>query len=222
MEDLALIIVLIGIGLLVLKNRQPAVFSKLVSFLSKSRRKMLFLMLGAAIALFAIARAPIASETDQDAQPLKPAVDSKPKAAPQTTTDKLWAALDVSITKREGYQVSYDEAVKGANVVYTSNDFSSENGLVRDSYALLVKYGREAFKIGGVDNLTITYRTEFTDFYGKKANEGAVVISMDKSEFFKFDWAALNYQIVSNQIKSASAKYYIHPAIQQKLNPDKL
>ncbi len=166
--------------------------------------------------------------TQQPTQAVSVPAQEAPKEAvaepakPMTTTDKLWAALDSSMKTRTNYEVKYDETKKEATVVFSPKDFYDENSVVKGSYSTLVKYGREAFKVDGVNSLTVNYRLEFTDKYGKKAFDDAIIITMGKDEFNKFDWDNLKYQSVYAQIKSSSSKYYVHPALDAKLDYSKL
>ncbi len=141
---------------------------------------------------------------------------------PPTITDWLWKALDNSMKTRNGYSVEFDKSSKTAIITKTSTSAWDESALVRDSFTTLVKYGTEVFKIDGVNAVRVVIKTELTDSYGKKSVEDVVRIIMSKAEFGKFDWKNLSYQPVYAQIKNASDGFYIHPAIQQKLNPDKL
>jgi hypothetical protein len=106
--------------------------------------------------------------------------------------------------------------------VFSPKDFWDENSVVRGAYSMLVKYGRESFQIDGVNSLTVNYKLEFTDKYGKKTTDDAIMITMSKEEFNKFEWDNLKLQSVYNQIKSASSKYYVHPALESKLDYSKL
>lgn len=141
---------------------------------------------------------------------------------PLTTIDKLWVALDKSIKTRTDYDIKYDETTKTAMLIFSPKDFWDENSVVRGAYSTLVKYGRESFQIDGVNSLTVDYKLEFTDRYGKKLTDDAIIITMGKDEFDKFDWDNLKYQSVYNQIKSSASKYYVHPAVESKLDYSKL
>lgn len=162
------------------------------------------------------------SQTPTAQQQATTAPQPTKEAKPLTTTDKLWVALDNSMKTREGYKVEYDESSKTASIIKTSTDFWDETSMVRGSFTTLVKFGKEAFKIDGVEAVRVVTRTEFTDQYGKKGIEDAVRIIMNKSEFGKFNWDNLKYQSVYNQIKNASEGFYIHPAILKKLDTSKL
>ncbi len=160
------------------------------------------------------------TQTESVAQP-SVQVTKQPEK-PMTMTDKLWKALDDSMKTRDGYTVEFDESSKTASVTHTSTSFWDENSLVKGSFTTLVKFGKEVFKIDGVDSVRVVVKTEFTDQYGKKNIEDAVRIIMLKSEFNKFQWENLAYQPVYSQIKNASETLYIHSAIMQKLDPEKL
>ncbi len=161
---------------------------------------------------------PVVAETKTEVKNEVPAEPVKPLA----TTDKLWNALDKSIKTRTSYDIKYDEAKKEATLIFSPKDFWDENSVVKGAYSTLVKYGKEVFQIDGVNSLTVNYKLEFTDRYGKKSTDDAVIITMSKDEFSKYDWDNLKYQPVYNQIKSSASKYYVHPALESKLDYSKL
>lgn len=165
---------------------------------------------------------PPSEETETGQPATEPEAVSEEPAKPQTMLDKLWIALDSGIGKREGYDIEYDESIKDAILTFYSATFWDENSLVRDSYTALVKFGREAFNIEGVGNITIVFKTDFTDSYGEKSQDEAVIITMNKENFNKFNWDNLKMELVSRQIEAASEAYYIHPAVRKNLNEDKL
>ena len=149
-----------------------------------------------------------------------------PKAPPKpaSTIDRLWSALDASMKTREHYDVKYDASQKQAYVIFDASDETvwDETALVRDAYELLVKYGREAFKVDGVDEVRINVKTSFQDQYGQSETEDAVRITMTEAAFSKFNWDELKSQSVWRGISDASDEYYLHPAIQKNINYDKL
>lgn len=140
----------------------------------------------------------------------------------QSMLDKLWIAFDNSIKHRSGYDVSWSDTSKAVTVTKVEDSFWDENDIVRKDYADLVQYGKEAFKIEGVDQVQVVYKTEFTDQYGKKETETAVEIWFNKDEFQKYEWDNLSFQPVWRQMEDGSAYYYIHPAINKGITKDKL
>ncbi len=141
---------------------------------------------------------------------------------PITIIDKLWSSFDNSIKKREGYNIKYNEESKTVTLIYNSETFWDESSLLRGAYSSLVKYGLEAFELEDVDALTIKYKTEFTDSYGKKSSEDAVILTMSKEEFSKYEWKGLEYQPIHNQMKNSCLEHYIHPAILKNLKYESL
>jgi len=141
---------------------------------------------------------------------------------PISTIDQLWTILDQTIKNRNGYDISYNAETKTAKIVRTEMSFYDESSLVRESYKVLVKYGLEAFKRDDVKYLTVNYKTELTDVYGKKTIENVIILTISKIEFSKYDWNNLNYQPIYRQMESSCSEYYIHPAILKNLNYEKL
>ena len=158
-------------------------------------------------------------ETEAQTTAVQPVVEQQ---KPVSTIDQLWTILDRTIKTRDGYDISYAAGSKTATIIRTSTDLWDESSLVRESYKILVKYGLEAFKRDDINNLTVDYKTEFTDTYGKKSMQEAVILTISKVEFSKYDWNNLNYQPIYRQMESSCSTYYIHPAILKNLNYNKL
>lgn len=155
-----------------------------------------------------------ASQTGQATSPsLAP---TKAPVKPPTFTEQLWIALDKSMQTRDGYKIDYDTDSKTATITSSVSEAWDENALVRGSYTVLVKYGREVFKVNNVDAVRVVVRTKFTDQYGKDSWDDAVRIIMSKAEFNKFNWDNLNYTPVSLQIQAAADGYYVAPAVDAK------
>lgn len=163
-------------------------------------------------------QAQIDTNTNSEAKAPEPTKEVKP----MSTSDKLWVALDNSMKTRKDFSVGYDEPTKTASITKTELSAWDESSLVRDSFTTLVKYGKEAFKVDGVDEVQVVFKTEFTDQYGKKDTSDAVRIIMTKEEFNKFEWDNLKYQSVYEPIKKSAEGFYIHPAILKNLKYDKL
>ncbi|NQV13751.1 MAG: Ig-like domain-containing protein [Parcubacteria group bacterium] len=150
------------------------------------------------------------------------ATDSQ-KVTKVTKLDKLWEALDKNIKNREGYDIEYAQEQKQAKIKFSSDSFWDENTMVSGAYSTLVKFGKEAFQIEGVESINVIYRAPFTDSYGKEGEDDAVSITMEKAEFEKFDWDNLKYQpgIYDRMVESCS-KHYIHPAVLKNIKKDKI
>lgn len=136
--------------------------------------------------------------------------------------DELWKAADAGLQTRQGVDIKYNQYDKVAILTKTEESSWDENSFVRDAYTVFVKYGREAFKLDGVDHVMVNLDTAFTDSYGNSKTDTGVVIEMTKGNFQKFNWDNLKYTPVSQQIEAASEQYYIHPSIEKKLDSSKL
>lgn len=145
-----------------------------------------------------------------------------PTDKPLTLQDKLWKAIDDKFRSRDGYNVSFDAETKTARLTYSNSTFFDETSLVRGAYTSLVKYGTEVFKIDGVESLTVQYKTEFTDYYGKKNMDTAVRVTMTKSEFKKFDWEGYKYKSAYPVMVLSAEENYIHPAILKSMDKSKM
>lgn len=214
---------------------KPQSFSKLFG-LTVTRKKIGLVFGAPALIAFILfeATTPVAHPPEQkNTQSVVADVKIPVKTEPPTTTpavvqkelttiDKLWMALDSSIGSRKLYDIGYVESTKTVKLTLTDLAAWDENSIVKDAYAALVKYGSEAFKIDAVDLVTIDVKTEMQNQYGKSSLQDVIVITMPRDEFEKYDWNALKYKPISQQIKRSSTKYYIHPAILSKLDPDKL
>ncbi|MCR4277933.1 MAG: hypothetical protein NUV80_00470 [Candidatus Berkelbacteria bacterium] len=139
-----------------------------------------------------------------------------PVPLPQTTADKLWVAYDAIKQNRDGIAIDYSEATKAVTLSKTSPTFYDEKSLVKGAVFVFVWYGSQVFKIDGVNELEVEFKTDFTDTYGNKKTDDAVVIFMSKEEFLKYNWKNLEYQPVLNQLR-AGGSAYIHPAIQKSI-----
>lgn len=139
-----------------------------------------------------------------------------------STEERLWKAIDDTFRSRNGYNVTFDSKTGTARLTYTKNMFLDEESTVRTAYTYFVKYGENAFKLEGVDRLTMQVKTEFTDSYGKKNNEIAVRVTMPKSEFMKYDWKAFEFKNAYPAMERSAEENYIHPAIFKNVDTEKL
>lgn len=152
------------------------------------------------------------------------------KKSSPSIMDKLWLALDASMGTRKGYSIEYnkvfdDKTGNGARTVTitkAAETYWDGNDAVRNAYAILVKYGKRVFPMDEVFVVKVKLKGNFIDAYGKKSTDDAVVISMTKFNFNKFDWDNLNYSPISEQMEKAASEYYINPAIKKNLKEDKL
>lgn len=146
--------------------------------------------------------------------------EEEPKAL--SLMDKLWLAVDNGLGSRKGIDVTYGDKTKTAYITYTDTNFWDETDAVRNTYTKLVKYGKKAFEINEVNEISITIITGIRDFYGNTTNEDVVVISMTKDSFNKFNWEELKGTNVKYQMETGSSYYFIHPALKSGLKQDEL
>ena len=135
--------------------------------------------------------------------------------------DQLWKAADTGLKTRKDIDIKYDAGFKIVTLT-KKGDMFDENSFVRDGFSTFVKYGREAFKINGVDHVLIDLTTTLVNSYGEESTETGMTIEMTRDNFQKFNWENLEYTPVRKQIESASEYFFIHGAIQKDLNNDKL
>lgn len=124
--------------------------------------------------------------------------------------------------KKEEYAVSYDSSMK--KITVTRNPYTAwdETAIVSDTFNDLVKLGKEVLKLQTVDELAIIYKAEFKNQYGQNTTENAVLISMKKANFQKFNWDNLVGQKIFDSIVINSSDYEINPAINNDLDKDKV
>jgi hypothetical protein len=225
-----ILLLFVSLGCLIVGLIKPAAFSKFLGA-SVSRKKVGFVFGLATLASFILIG--VTGPPTPKSTKVEPTVPTSAKIEnavatqavrpkEESTIDRLWKALDTSIGTRAGLNVEYSEGSKTAKLTYTIGTAWDENALVRAAYAAFVKFGAEAFKIDGVDAITVNLRTYLQDSYGNKSPEDVVIITMPKTEFEKYDWNSLKYQSISRQMEQSSTKYYIHPGILLKLDPSKL
>lgn len=151
--------------------------------------------------------------------------DPSPKTPINSETelmDELWRGADKSLRTRKGVDIRYDNVMKTVYLDYMKDSYWDENEMVRVAFSNLVKFGSEVFSNDAVESLTVTIKAEFTDSFGKKGIDSAVIIEMLKEDFYKFEWENLSMLPVSDQIKSVAIRYYIHPSLLNKIDKEKL
>ncbi len=161
----------------------------------------------------------------------------EPTATPKPTTmnDKLWAVFNKNYDERykKGTNIQYSDIDKTAKVIVEPGKYWSdvnlydldEKRLVEEAISTVVVFGREAFKVDGVERVGVDYRMPFTDSYGKKTLTTAFSFSMNKSEFNKYHWDNLKGKPIYAQIIRSTQEdplFYIEPALLSKINPDEI
>lgn len=148
----------------------------------------------------------------------EPETTSEEAVEPQTMLDKLWQAADTSLKSRKDIDISYDTELRDAAIIHTDLEPFTHETFVRQAYTILVLWGQEAFKIDGVEFVTVVQKTKFIDQYGQESVQNGVVIAMSKTEFSKFDWQALAMgSPVDGSIAAAADAYFEHIAIKKEI-----
>jgi len=126
------------------------------------------------------------------------------------------------IFKNQSCTCFYDPNSKKAVLSSFLKDSWDESDVVRTAYKMLVKYGKEVFILDNVNQLTIGITIPLSDSYGNLNTTTAVLLTMPKDEFKKYNWQSLKYRPIYEQMKNSCSEYYIHPAIAKGLDPEKL
>lgn len=157
------------------------------------------------------ATTPTTQSTEQETAKTTPTV-------PVTIQDKLWAAVDTGLKKRDKINIDYSSTDKVAFLEHTDEEPYTAKSFVKQTYSMLVLWGQEAFKIDGVDIINVQNKTKFTDQYGNEAVRTGVTIEMTKAQFSQFNWKNLEYQPIHNSISANSNIYIIVPALLSQID----
>lgn len=154
----------------------------------------------------------------------KPTSSTKKEEKQTNIYDLIWIDIDRAFSTRSGYHSSYDSESKTVTLTYKSKSgqFWDENIMVRESYSMLVKYGKEVFSHPEVEMVVISLKGPLIDTYGNESLDEVVRIEMSRGVFEKFNWSNLEYVSVYNAISQAAEYHYIHPAIFKSIDTNKL
>jgi len=160
--------------------------------------------------------------TDEKENPL-PQDPSLPEfEKEETKIDKLWTLVDSVFKTRKGYDVEYVENNKTVVITYYSNDHWNEQGAVNAAFDDFINYTQKALTLDDIDYVTLQYQGDFTDQYGKKEKENAVLITFTREAFQKFDWTNLKgFKVYDGMLREAEL-IYIHPAIRKNIDTSKI
>lgn len=87
----------------------------------------------------------------------------------------------------------------------------------------MIKYGKVAFDINGVNQVGVNISTKMIDSHGKESVEEVIRVAITKTSYKDYDWD--NMQYVDNfydKMVDAVSVNYINPGIFRKLNLDKI
>jgi len=164
---------------------------------------------------------PIATTTTKKPAEKKPApkpAASKPQDLP--LAQQTEATIKSIVKKATGISLSKVEIVQQGSyikVVYFSDSLWDENDCVFDTCEKAVKIMPVVFKIEGVKIVDIVLQTGFTDVYGKKLTDDAVLIGLDKVEADKVNWKEINSANRAGIMNVATA-IIINPAVKKDID----
>lgn len=131
-----------------------------------------------------------------------------------TPEERLWTAFnEADMGKRDGdaYAIAY--ASKNGEAVLTKSPKSywNEVSILKEAYTDFVRFGLQAFKIDGVKMITLNVKFDVQDKYGKPLVADAVILTMTREQFGKFDWESMKYQnLYSDKYVNDFTKEYVH------------
>ncbi len=148
----------------------------------------------------------------------------QPTEKPYNIYDDLWKALDTSLKTRTNLDIKYDEATKTATIIVNENEtYWDETAMLNKAYSRMIKYGKVAFDINGVNQVGVNISTKMIDSHGKESVEEVIRVAITKTSYKDYDWD--NMQYVDNfydKMVDAVSVNYINPGIFRKLNLDKI
>lgn len=148
---------------------------------------------------------------------------SAPTYAASTPTQTIEKKLKESYKgNKDHVKFKYIPETHTAAMSLTSDSFWDEQSAVNGAVNSLISYGKSAFKIKGVENVSVAYRSTFTDAYGKNSTEDIVKIVMAKTEYKKYSWDNLKFRPIYPQLKLSSISFYINPAVLRKIDLSKI
>lgn len=157
-----------------------------------------------------------------------PVTDTQPSAAPLSESDTnaaLWKALDqIDKGNRDGWNIIYSQANNPGVVTLTqtSDSFWDEQMAVNGAINTSISYGYQVFKIPGIDQEIIEFKSTFTDNFGNKSVEDIIKIGITKDKFNRYNWQNLNYEPIYNQMIQSADPFDINPSVKSKINTDQL
>lgn len=143
-------------------------------------------------------------------------------ALEKSIQDKLKDIANNIVNKSGSYEVEFDTKDGVASLIYSKDQFYSEETVVKTNYTYLIKFGKEAFKLPEVKGILVVVKTNFTDQYGNSKIEPGASVEIMKEEFQKFNWEGLRYQSLYDTFKQSAEFHYIHPALLKAIDTSKL
>lgn len=108
-------------------------------------------------------------------------------------------------------------------LVNENETYWDETAMLNSAYARLVKYGKSAFEINGVDQVGVNISTKMMDSHGKESVEEVIRVAITKTIYKDYNWDNMQYvDDFYNKMVDAVSVNYINPGIFRKLNLDKV
>lgn len=143
---------------------------------------------------------------------------------PYNIYDDLWKALDTSLKTRKNIDIKYDPSTKTATLLVNENEtYWDETAMLNSAYTRLIKYGKTAFTINGVDQVGVNISTKMMDSHGKESVEEVIRVAITKSSYKDYNWDNMQYvDDFYHKMVDAVSVNYINPGIFRKLDLSKI
>jgi len=143
---------------------------------------------------------------------------------PYNIYDDLWKALDTSLKTRKNIDIKYEPDTKTATLLVNENEtYWDETAMLNSAYARLVKYGKLAFEINGVDQVCVNISTKMMDSHGKESVEEVIRVAITKTSYQDYNWDNMQYvDYFYDKMVDAVSVNYINPGIFRKLDMSKI
>lgn len=181
-----------------------------------------WLVIGIFIILIIIPTEDKPTEQVDNTEQIEASVPQEIATVEKDTLTLLWEAVDKGLGTREGVDVNYISEENYVQVSRYIDTVWDENDVVRKNISDLVKFGEKAFELEGIQEITVITRTDFIDTYGNSSEGTAVSCNITKDEFNKFNWGALEYMPILNQMEQSCNPLVIRPSIKLNIDPEKI
>jgi len=108
-------------------------------------------------------------------------------------------------------------------LVNENETYWDETAMLNSAYERMVKYGKSAFEINGVEQVGVNISTKMMDSHGKESVEEVIRVAIIKTSYKDYNWD--NMQYVDNfydKMVDAVSVNYINPGIFRKLDLGKV
>ena len=150
-----------------------------------------------------------------------------PVTAQPSTIDTLTTIFDNLNIKYEGLSIYKEVRDDDMNIYDVTYDFTDtvwdETALVNTVLTDYVNFCKQAYTLDGIDATEFYVFVSMTDTRGNSERQKAMVISMPKEAFDKYNWDAIKFMPGSYEtIASDCTEFDIHAGIRKNVNFSKV